>query len=393
MGRPRRSVLVTVAAATLAAGAGLAAWELLERRDDASPSPTRSADALVPVRYEPTGTALESCGAIDHECRRRALGDIAFEAGPAEALTAMQRVYGDAGDMECHRAAHEIGHASLARFEGDIAAAYDAGSPACFSGYYHGLFETSFLGVDRAPTQLGERAGELCATDASTETGFHQYNCLHGVGHGLLIATGDLDDSTHACRHIDGDARVRACYSGVMMEAVSPTAQGPTAWTRADDPEYPCNVVKGDEKGPCYESSGARMVAHRGGRWSIAVRDCETIDPSYRQTCIYAMGTEAADVSRWDARRTIGLCRLLSRADRATCLAGAAAATIANYGEIQPGIDVCERARTPGDDACLRGVANFIALLAEDRDEARRTCRDLLPDTSLDHCTHPLAAQ
>ena len=54
-----------------------------------------------------------------------------------------------------------MGGAALARFKGDVARAFIDGSPVCASGYYHGVLERGFAGVE--DSQLAAKARDLCA--------------------------------------------------------------------------------------------------------------------------------------------------------------------------------------------------------------------------------------
>ena len=47
----------------------------------------------------------------------------------------------------CHRIAHRMGSAGLARYHDNVARAFVEGSPTCASGYYHGITERAFLGT------------------------------------------------------------------------------------------------------------------------------------------------------------------------------------------------------------------------------------------------------
>ena len=78
--------------------------------------------------------------------------------GPKQALRIFdQRIASDpAIEASCHRIAHMIGSAALARFEGNVSQAFTAGTASCNSGYYHGILERALVGVG---TKAELRAG------------------------------------------------------------------------------------------------------------------------------------------------------------------------------------------------------------------------------------------
>jgi hypothetical protein len=380
--------MVAVLAALVALVASVTAWHL--RDDSEAPRANKASGITVDTSYKADKTRIETCAAGDEQCARRALGNLAYRRGPRAALAAMVKFFGVDGDAACHQSAHEIGRASLAHFKGSVGDAFAAGTTGCFSGYYHGLFESAFASVEPTPDALGGRAKRLCDSAVSTRTGFDQYNCLHGVGHGLLLSTGDIQDAGHACRHILGPGRAVECFGGVMMEALTPSSGRPSPFTREDNLEYPCNVLAGSERAPCYASLAGHLLERRKFRWRAAAQDCLSIDADYRGVCVTQMGSEAANLARWDIPRMVAMCRQLTAfVDR--CVGGAADAMMGNFHSAARGLPVCAAARGVPIADCRRSVAHFIALFATSRDDALRRCHELVPEVPDDYCNDTLA--
>jgi cytochrome c6 len=83
------------------------------------------------ANFEPDDTELSSCKA-DFACLEQAYGNIAYREGPKVALQRFEAAIAKPGPVEtdCHRIAHTIGAASLARAEGGVGEAFAAGSAA-----------------------------------------------------------------------------------------------------------------------------------------------------------------------------------------------------------------------------------------------------------------------
>ena len=90
-----------------------------------------------------------------------------------------------------HQIAHSIGHAGYAHYHDNAAQALAHGSMTCWSGYYHGVVERAFAGVPRA--KVASLARKLCTGSEINKTYFLLYQCVHGLGHGLMIYS--LNDS------------------------------------------------------------------------------------------------------------------------------------------------------------------------------------------------------
>src|SRR5206468_128485 len=120
------------------------------------------------------------------------------------------------------------------------------------SGFYHGVLQRAFDGV--APSRIDDRVRAVCATPQLQRAPIMQFECAHGVGHGLMIQLNfQLDQALHHCDNLPGGL-ADACYSGAFMENNKPSLPGapPSKWKRADDVEYPCAQLALRYRKQCY---------------------------------------------------------------------------------------------------------------------------------------------
>ena len=126
----RRRAIVGILALFALADAGLG-FAMLGGDRGAVPA---TALPLHPVagNFAPDDTQILGCS--DESCFQQAFGNIAYYQGPKAALALVDDVYGDGGNAACHRVAHAIGAASLARYRGSITRTFAQGSSMCGSG-------------------------------------------------------------------------------------------------------------------------------------------------------------------------------------------------------------------------------------------------------------------
>jgi len=107
---------------------------------------TSAARSPAPPRFRPDRRTPADC-AVDFACLKQAYGNIAFYQGPETALERLDRAQRASQAIAgfCHQITHEIGHAALARYDGDSAKALGHGTMTCWSGYYHGVVERAFV--------------------------------------------------------------------------------------------------------------------------------------------------------------------------------------------------------------------------------------------------------
>jgi mono/diheme cytochrome c family protein len=106
----------------------------------------------VAAGFKPDDTKIEDCKETDFHCFEQAFANISYNDGPKTALDKFDQDIKTPGPIErdCHRIAHAIGAGALSHFHGSVGQAFVAGRPSCTSGYYHGILERAFLGVDQS---------------------------------------------------------------------------------------------------------------------------------------------------------------------------------------------------------------------------------------------------
>ena len=171
-------------------------------------------------RFRPDRTQLDDCHGGDVRCLEQAFGNLAYKSGPKPALELFDRriALDKTVAIDCHRIAHMIGSAALAYFRGNVAEAYSHGSATCASGYFHGILERAFASV-HSDSGLVHAARSLCRGAGVRRRGFLDYQCTHGLGHGLMIQTGyDLPTALSVCGHLQTRWDEVSCTGGVFME-------------------------------------------------------------------------------------------------------------------------------------------------------------------------------
>ncbi len=144
-----------------------------------------SGGAFHPVagNFRPDDTSLDDCAARSTRVASRRSGTSPIREGAKAALTLFdeQIASDEFVSADCHRIGHVIGSAAFARYEGNVAKTFALGSSTCASGYYHGILERAFVGVN-TKTKLVDVARALCDGSGVRRRGFLDYQCRHGLG-------------------------------------------------------------------------------------------------------------------------------------------------------------------------------------------------------------------
>jgi cytochrome c553 len=329
--------------------------------------------AAVVGPFKPNTQRLEGC--LDADCRRQAFGNVAYRQGPKLALDLFEEKQrtDSAVESDCHRIAHTIGSASLQHFDGSVARALSAGRATCWSGYYHGVVEHAFMGASVA--ELPQKARSICVGDEIRRTSYIAYQCVHGLGHGLMIHTGyDLPKSLEICDRLATDWDRTSCHAGVFMENISSSYGIRSRWLRDNDLIYPCNTVKEKHKIYCYLMVTSRILEATGYDWKKTVKTCRQSEPAWIATCFQSLGRDASGTTRQNAARILELCALAGEMGR-ECIYGAARDIVSNDAGPRRAIPLCNGAPTSARAHCFEGIGTILGGLHVYREERRAACR------------------
>ncbi|MGH3078965.1 MAG: hypothetical protein ACRDPZ_12380 [Gaiellaceae bacterium] len=328
-------------------------------------------------QFEADGTTLGECS--EQACVEQAFGNIAFRRGPKAALALFARRIAE-DDAGCHRIAHTIGAASLARFRGNVARTFAEGTSSCWSGYYHGVLERSLLGV-RSYTRgsLAKVARRLCADPTVREVTWLAYQCLHGLGHGLMLTTGyDLRRSLDVCRRLPASWDAEACKGGAFMENISPMYGATSRWLRNDDPLYPCPAVVEADRYECYKRSTTRMLMVIGFDWERMAELCSSLRADWKEACFVSFGRDTSAQNERDADQIIPLCELARRhAAERVCIQGAAMDITANDASGARATVLCNALEPRLRGVCYRAIGMIAGRFHRTDEEREADCRAL----------------
>jgi hypothetical protein len=333
--------------------------------------------------FEPDSTTLEECGGR-YSCLEQAFGNIAYTEGPQRALAIFETESVRNQDIArgCHRIVHLIGSAALARNQGNVARTFAQGSSTCASGYYHGILERAFVGLE-TKAEIARVARGLCSDAGIRPYGFLDYQCQHGLGHGLMLQTGyDLPTALELCGRLgSGWGRV-TCVSGAFMENVSTRFGFRSRWVDEENTLFPCRTVRPMYRKACYVRASTWTLQVAQYDYPKAARTCESAGPMWAPYCFRGFGRDAVVEARYsDLGKTLELCKLAGRY-LADCVYGAAR-TFGDGGALAGVQRAAAFCRTvPGDvrASCAEGYGLMVGLLGATPAARRAICRRLAPD-------------
>ena len=337
-----------------------------------SGSAAQSVAAIKP--FKPNTQRLEGC--IDADCRRQAFGNVAFRDGPKPALALFQeKLSEDAIEADCHRIAHTIGAASLQHYEGDVGKALADGNGICASGYYHGLLEWKLADVPK--DEVASVARTVCDQTKSTASSFVYYQCVHGLGHGLMLYTRyDLPGALRLCHRLVTDFDRVSCSGGVFMENQQSSYGITSPWLKKDDLLYPCGIVSRSDKTYCYLLVTSQILPRVSWDWKKAADWCRRSEEGFIDLCFQSYGRDASGNSRQDPAKARALCANAGSGEE-ECIFGAVRDILNTDPQDLDAAKLCELSKPAHRPYCAYGIGSIVAVKHTDPGAKRRDCRRL----------------
>jgi len=342
---------------------------------------TAKSRVSVAAAFKPDHRTVQSCHA-DSTCFQQAFADLAYYRGPKVALARFVHQMRTSSFVEenCHRIAHAIGAGALTRFHGDVGTAFARGSAVCWSGYYHGILERAFQGIP--DSRLATVARGLCARVEAHASTFIAYQCVHGLGHGLMIYTGyDLPLALHTCDRLRTQWDQVSCTGGVFMENQSSSYGFKSQWLRPKQPLYPCTAVSRRHKLYCYLMVTSQILPDEGYSWTKTVGVCRRSEPGWVPTCFQSLGRDASGQTRGQVAKIERICRVAGDMER-ECLLGAAKDLTSNDANGRRAARLCSGSPAAMRAYCFYGVGEILGTFTADPAQRAAQCRALTRERS-----------
>ncbi|HEY8106148.1 MAG TPA: hypothetical protein VIE46_08560 [Gemmatimonadales bacterium] len=310
--------------------------------------------------------------------------------GLAAALDALERAAAEDSLVlrGGHQLAHALGRMAVAANGGDAAVIRQC-RPDFASGCYHGVVEAAVQARGRVDMTDLEH---MCLGAGGEDHPGAVHECMHGLGHGVLGATGfDLQAGLRDCDRLTSTF-ASWCYSGAFMEAINSAlgestlggggghahhagmdhgahaghATGPGHQLAIDprDPYSPCDRFANPYATECWVFQGFVTLRAQALDAGKALLVCDQAPRERVVSCYESLGLQLTGLFQKGDAWVIDRCRL-GRPDLAPhCGAGAARALVQIDWSGGRASRFCAATPAGWKDACYESAARTLAAFA-----------------------------
>jgi len=288
----------------------------------------------------------------------------------------------------CHTPAHHLG-AFLYGYTGNLTEVLLFFDPTCAGGFYHGImenyFNTEIFFGRSSPEEINTKTA--CALLSEVPYIQPKIQCVHGVGHGLVIAYNyDIFSVLKRCDEFETPFSQHACYQGVFMENIGGYFENNGGAFDQKDIFYPCNKVDEKYAGDCYQFH-ALYILHK---LDFSVEDsfiqCDKITPQkFVSDCYYGVGQKMWSFSHLDMEKLKSICLKGDSAYQSYCFAGVEYMVVEQEGT-KRAFEFCKIIPEKFKINCYDKVGQWIQSMTSSKDEIEKECSQVETQEQYETC-------
>jgi len=306
--------------------------------------------------------------------------------GIKKAMEKLIKESGGGSVYDCHQEAHQIGRIG---YKVEKEKAFQECDGSCHSGCYHGAME-SFLN-EKGLENLAVDIDRICK---KFETSFGHFECLHGVGHGVLAYLDyDLPQAIHECKKLPDSFSQSSCYGGMFMENIL-TGQGlgagdisedgdihSTDWVNRKDPYFPCNKIDKNNilQYQCYQMQTSWMLTLANYNFDTVMKQCLNAPDNMQHACFISFGRDAAGFTLRNPQKIMSICSKVPEENNYynNCISGALNVIIDFWGPSlgNQASELCSIIPSKlNKKNCYQIIANRLPGLFKDTNQQKKIC-------------------
>ena len=351
-----------VIAAVVAVAAGLGFWAMAARKDVGGFSSGN------PAADTAAREILIRCS-NDEPCQIKELHAVVQAQSPAVALYALDVMASRNQNVEkeSHVLAHEIGYATYDKFK-TLPERLSSCRDNAASGCFHGVMMKT-IGSDGIPTH--QVIAHACDEVKPKPTLYFQ--CLHGLGHGVMMGRiltakgvpgidairGSLSD----CDATAGWYEQQSCYAGAFMEYLVASSYQIFHYPvqpkyKAGDLHWPCNVIDTKYVQACYQFQGRYILDAKKWDFPAAFKECWQAPDAGKYECASNIGRDILGTpDRSHFTYVVNACnQTVNDFQRGACVTGAGRYIMNYNADVGMALDFCVAAHGAGERECVEAV-------------------------------------
>lgn len=255
---------------------------------------------------------------------------------------------------DCHPMMHMLGKTAYDQY-GGFAEAMKRQNELCNSGFTHGIIEAHYANVP----DIRQAIATTCPADASQD--FRQWQCYHGIGHGVMSAEKrDVQASVADCRQLTTGFATDSCVNGVYMEHFNVVDHSGNLRPGSTDGDLfsQCRQADSKYKRDCYYYAPSAYLAQYPNAYQQAYGQCMSGAAGFRVECVSGVGGQLMKDNIIDPTFVDRQCSRFDKRYQEVCIQAAVSIYVNHFAATAPASLLCAAEFKAYQQACQAIVAS-----------------------------------
>lgn len=213
--------------------------------------------------------------------------------------------------------------------------------------------------------------------------------CAHAIGHGFLANAG-YKNLTRALKTCDEAVNTMTefpafnCYDGIFMENIWAVHNGepsPDRWVKSNDPVYPCNDEKINDKYMlgCWSNQPALAYQlFKGNIKKVADEICSNIkNTEHQRMCFDGLARQIHPLTKGEPEKTIELCELMPSTGWVDFCVSVNAEASYSVGDRDVPFKTCALASKDGESSCYNRLFSSMGAYKKPGEDLNGLCKKI----------------
>jgi len=292
-------------------------------------------------------------------------------------FTQLIELYGKNG-INCHQTAHHLGMFLYPYVGKNLSVAYDYAGQACGGAIFHGIVQNYFViqkneGIDSDTINILD----ICPKFEENPYEIKRWQCLHGLGHGLIIAYDyDVFSAVKRCNVFELGWEQISCGKGIFMQNNVKYAESRGGNFDENNILYPCNEIEDKYTPQCYQYHTSYLLFQNNGSIMNSFADCDKIEPEeFVKYCYHGMGRQLLSATEVQIEKINRFCQLGEQEQYYTdCFRGMVMILVNTNRDPTLGFYFCNVIPDNSKTDCYDALGKWIIMLYPEGEQRTKEC-------------------
>ncbi len=284
----------------------------------------------------------------------------------------------DKTGYDCHHKAHHLG-VWLYGYATNLKEALSYATLLCGGAILHGIFQNYFMtehdvrNVDKDQIKITD----LCPISQDNIKWLHERDCIHGIGHGLVILYNyNTTAAVDRCNQFAPQWAQSACSRGIFMENNIRFIETGESNFDKNDIYFPCNRTVEKFAPQCYYYHPMYLLERNDYNYTETFSQCDNISPSeFAKYCYQGVGRKLSSLVYTNTEQAIAGCYLGSQSKyHNDCWIGTLRSALKADAKPDIGFKFCNLSSPDFKAGCYEIVGMWIKMFYPNKQEWEREC-------------------